>query len=247
MKKKEFNLLIGFLGVVIGFAAYYFGYRNLTAQAEELSAQNDVMKAQIAHLESLKANQDFYVSETERYVQDINTIIADFPSNVLPEDDMKLAYETDNVNAIGYIWINAMSFDEPETIYTTNQTVVTAEDGSPVVADLQIPTYYLLQEKVNMGIECSYDGMKNYVLKILRQNDKKSIDSISLAYSENSGQLEGSALMSSYFIVGQDKPYAQPVLAPVQIGTDNVFGTIQLAPEEGEEEGAEETESQTAQ
>ncbi len=36
-------------------------------------------------------------------------------------------------------------------------------------------------------------------------------------------------------------------MTPVQIGTDNVFGTIQLAPEEGEEEGAEETESQTAQ
>ncbi len=247
MKKAEFNLLIGFLGVVIGLAAYYFGYRNFTAQTQELKSKNDVMEAQIAQLESLKANQDFYVSETERCVQEINEIVGEFPSNVLPEDDIKLAYETDNVNTIGYIWINAMSFSDPQVLYTTNQNAVTTEDGSPVVADIEIPTYYLFQEQVNMGLECSYDGMKNYVKKVLGRNDKKSLDSISLAYSENSGQLEGSALMSSYYVVGQDKPYAQPVLTPVSIGTDNVFGTIQIHPEEEETEGEETTEEQTAQ
>lgn len=235
ISKRDINLLVGFLGILIAFLAYQFGYRNVQKAVEELENQNRQIEAEIAELEALEANRDFYISETDRMNQEITAWVGEFDSNTLPEDEMKFAYEQDNENLPSYLLINSMTFTDPALLYTTNQNQTgtegtTDQTGSTNVVTVEniYPTYYLYQTQTSYGMDCSYAGMKNIVRSILNGGNRKAVENISLAYDDSTGQLNGTILVDTYFVVGSDKPYAQPSLIPVRQGTDNIFGTMDL-------------------
>ena len=246
ISKRDINLLVGFLGILIAFLAYQFGYRNVQKEVEELETQNIQMETEIAELEALEANRDFYVSETDRMHQEISNWVGEFDSNTLPEDEMKFAYEQDNENLPSYLFINNMTFTDPALLYTTNQnqtnTEATADQADTASANVVTveniyPTYYLYQTQTSYGMDCSYAGMKNMVRSVLTGGNRKAVENISLVYDDSTGQLNGTVLVDTYFVVGSDKPYAQPSLLPVRQGTDNIFGKMDIL--EQNEEAAE--------
>lgn len=257
ISKRDVSLLISFVGILIGFLAYQFGYVRINEKVEAMETQNTQMRTEISQLEALQANQTFYEDETTRMQGEITEKVNEFASDVLPEDEMKFAYQQDNTATIGTrLFVTSMSFADPELLYTTNQqdaqadaaadgtttdaTTVTSPDGSVQLSDVIVagelyPTMYLYQTQTSYGVECSYTGIKNMVKAILNDNRRRGIDTISLAYDDSTGQLNGSAIVDSYFLLGTDKTYAQPSLTPVQQGTDDIFGTVNTpnVPESG--------------
>lgn len=121
LTKKDKNLLIGFAGLLIAFLAYWFGYKQTMEQVEELENQNRQLDLEIAQLEQLVTHKDTYVQDTDMMETAINEWMYQFPSSVLPEDDIKLFYQVDNRNLGQYVFINTMSFAQPALLYTTNQ------------------------------------------------------------------------------------------------------------------------------
>ena len=253
ISKRDVSLLIGFVGILIGFLAYQFGYVRINEKVEAMETQNTQMRTEISQLEVLQANQTFYEEETTRMDGEITEKVNEFACDVLPEDEMKFAYQQDSTATIGTrLFVTSMSFADPELLYTTNQqttqadaaadgttadgttadaTTVTSADGSVQLSDVIVagelyPTMYLYQTQTSYGVECSYTGIKNMVKAILNDNRRRGIDTISLAYDDSTGQLNGSAIVDSYFLLGTDKTYAQPSLTPVQQGTDDIFGTV---------------------
>lgn len=258
ISKREISLLIGFIGILIGFLAYQFGYVKVNGKVEELETQNAQMRTEITQLEALQSNQQFYEDETTRMDGEITEKVSEFASDVLPEDEMKFAYQQDTTNLGTKLFVTSMSFADPELLYTTNQstqadttadgtatdtaadTTVTSADGSVQLSNVIIsgdlyPTMYLYQTQTSYGVECSYTGIKNMVRAVLNDSRRRGIDTISLAYDDSTGQLNGSAIVDSYFLLGTDKTYAQPSLTPVQQGTDDIFGTVNTpnVPESG--------------
>mgnify|MGYP004504030989 CR=1 FL=1 len=262
ISKRDVSLLISFVGILIGFLAYQFGYVQINEKVEAIETQNTQMRTEISQLEALQANQAFYEEETTRMDGEITEKVNEFACDVLPEDEMKFAYQQDSTATIGTrLFVTSMSFADPELLYTTNQqttqadtaadgttadgttadaTTVTSADGSVQLSDVIVagelyPTMYLYQTQTNYGVECSYTGIKNMVKAILNDNRRRGIDTISLAYDDSTGQLNGSAIVDSYFLLGTDKTYAQPSLTPVQQGTDDIFGTVNTpnVPESG--------------
>lgn len=236
MSKKEINLLIGLLGIIIAFCSYQFVFLKVMSEADELEKENNTLKTEIARLQSLEQNRDTYIADTEKMETEIKELIGEFPSNLLPEDDMKLAYGLDNNNPSQYLLINTLTFSDPAVIYTTNQNATEQTSSNGVVSTATVyPTYYLYQTQVNLGVDCAYDGLKNAIRGIYNANGRKAIENVSVAYDETTGRLNGSVLMDSYYVVGQDKAYAQPNLTPVRQGTDNIFKTVQMQDTENEE------------
>ena len=88
-----------------------------------------------------------------------------------------------------------------------------------------------------MGVDCSYQGIKDMIERVYDKTERKSIEAVLLSYDETTGQLTGSLTMNDFFVFGVDKAYAQPSLTPVRDGTDNIFGSMELR---GLTEGAEE-------
>lgn len=241
--KKEVNLLIGLLGILIAFCAYQFGYLKVMEKTEALETQNNAMESEIRQYESWMQNKDTYVSETEKMQRQIADWINEFPANALPEDDMKLAYQMDNRNLGQYLFINAMTFSEPGLLYTTDYSAQEAQQqgaagvagatssGSSVPsagsAGILYPVYSLYQQNTGMGIDCSYEGIKNMVERVYSDKNRKSIQSITLAFDASTGRMSGNISMNAYYVFGSDKQYSQPDLTPVRQGTGNIFGTLE--------------------
>lgn len=89
------------------------------------------------------------------------------------------------------------------------------------------PDFYLYQSQVSIGMDCNYTGMKALVRAVYDTPYRKAIENISLAFDENTGMLSGNMIMNSYYVMGVDRTYGQPELAPVRQGTDDIFGTVE--------------------
>lgn len=253
VSKRDINLLIGFLGILIAFCAYQFGYRNVNAKVEELNRKNVAMEAEIAKYEAWEKSRDTFVTETEVMEKQIVSWLGEFPANNLPEDDMKLAYQMDNRSIENYLFINSMDFTEPTVVFTTDYSAgATSSDSaqadasaagtaSPVNTTAELyPQLSLYQSQTSMGVDCSYQGIKDMIERVYSRAERKSIEAVLLSYDETTGQLTGSLVMNDFFVYGLDKAYTQPALTPVREGTDNIFGSMELR---GLTIGAEETET----
>ncbi len=251
VSKKEINLLIGLLGILIAYVAYQFGYLKLNDMAEKKAAENAKMRAEISQLQMLEPRKEQFVADTATMEEEMTAWIAQFPSGVLPEDDIKLAYQMDNRNDDNYLFINAMSFADGQQMYVTNQNTSTDTQTSDVQLSGVVlesgslyPTYTLYQAQVTYGIDSGYKGLKNLITNIYHTNERKAVESVSVTFDESNGRLNGSVVMNSYYVLGTEIPYAEPILTPVRQGTDNIFGTIDVAPNipvsnEGEAEESE--------
>lgn len=233
LSKKETNMLIALAGLLIAVAAYYFGYQKLTDKADELSAQSAAMETQIATYETWLANQDVYEEETARMKQEITDWVGEFPSNALPEDDMKLVYQLDNRSAEDYLFVESMAFGTAASAYTTDYTTDTSslptEDAELAQAANLYPVYTLYQTQTSLGMTCSYSGLKKLISNVYSQSDRRAVDAVSLSFDDATGLLNGSLTLDTYYVTGSDKPYSQPSLTPVREGTDNIFGTVEAA------------------
>lgn len=229
MKKSDINLLLGFLGVLIAFCAYQFVYLKMEEKTAALETKNAQMRTEIATMESWLPDKEYYEEEMERMHQEISAIVREFPANVLPEDDMKLAYQLDNRSSGSYVFINSMSFSDPEVSYTTTYDTSRADisQANPITVEPLYPVYTLYNTQVNMGIDCSYSGIKDVIETIYNKKERKAIDSIVLSFDETTGRLGGSLAMTSYFLYGSDAVYMEPDLYEIHKGTDNIFGTVE--------------------
>ena len=228
LSKRDINLLLGFLGILIAFLAYQFAYVKMNKSADQLSLKSAAMEQEIAELQALLPEQEFYETETARMEKEIGELLSKFDANVLPEDDIKFAYQQDNRNVSAYLFINSLSFTEPSLQYTTNQNTEVIYESSTVTVNggALYPTYYLYGQQTSYGLECSYDGLKSIIKNVFKEDSRKGIDNITVTFDEATGQLTGNMVMNSYYVQGNDATNTQPDLTPVRQGTDNIFGTV---------------------
>lgn len=229
MKKSDINLLLAFLGILLAFCSYQFVYKKMEVKTADLEAKNAQMRTEIATMEGWLPDKEFYESEIERMQDEISKMVTQFPANVLPEDDIKLAYQMDNRLTGDYVFINSMSFTDPAVSYTTTYDTSKADISqvNPITVEPLYPVYTLYNTKVNMGIDCSYGGIKDMIETIYNKRERKAIDSIVLSFDETTGRLGGSMAMTSYFLYGLDTVYMEPDLQEVHKGTNNIFGTVE--------------------
>lgn len=241
MKKKDLALLLGFLGVVAGVCAYFFGYQKMVAKADDLAAQSAQLEADIAKYEGWEANREQYLTETDEMKKDIAFYVSEFPSNNLPEDDIKLAYQMDNPYTGDYLFVKSMSFSDPAKIYTTDYSAITAvEQETGAVINENYPVYSLYEEQTGMTTDVNYGGIKAMINRILNEDAKKSIESVVLSYDNGTGILNGTVIMNSFYLYGSDKAYSEPSLTAVLKGTEDPFLTL-----DGPAASAEEVEAAT--
>ena len=62
---------------------------------------------------------------------------------------------------------------------------------------------------------------------IAEYTERMNVSTLSATFSSETGYLTGSANINLYSIAGTDKEYVSPVIGGVNIGTENIFGTIE--------------------
>lgn len=222
IKKNEVMFLFAFLGVIAAVVVYTSVYTPKLEETEALEAENRQLAAQVTQLEEWEKQVPFFQEETVRMIVDVNEVFTNFPTESRSEDAIMYAVELENQDT--YTYISSIGISQPVLAYEASPTTLKLnehmEDGQR--------TYRLYKQPITYTQEFTYNGMKRYVNAIVNNSDRKSIETLNMAYDRNTGILVGATTMNLFTLEGTDKVYQETLIPSMPTGTDNIFGTLEL-------------------
>lgn len=219
IKKNEAAFLLAFLGVLVAVIVYILVYNPTMEKTEALEAENNQLAQQVAQLEEWEREVDRFQEETAQMIADVNEVFSHFPAESRSEDAIMYAVELENQDTNTYI--SSVGITEPALVYEAAPTTIllnsTMEEGQRI--------YRLYSQQITYTQEFTYSGMKTYVNAIVGNEDRKSIETLNMAYDRSTGILIGTTAMNLYTLDGTDKPYQETMIPSMSVGTSNIFGT----------------------
>ena len=100
--------------------------------------------------------------------------------------------------------------------------------ASPVSTDgTAYADTHMYEVPLSISISCTYDDFKGLVRYIYNQQERESIQGVSISYNETDGMLTGNMTMNTYYLLGTDKVYSSPYIPDMQMGVDTIFGNME--------------------
>lgn len=234
--KREKNMIVILVGILLVMASYYLGYRTFKSRTDILKQQNQILESQIQTLEGISAEKDAYVAKTEEMQTSMNAIIQKFPSNMISEDIIlymrNLEQKTDsyvhNITTPAKQYVNITATEETDVI-SSMEDVTGAIREYGFVNDGKVPDTRSMQlAQVESAVNCSitYKGLKDIITDITENDNRKSVDNISLVFNENTGDLAGSMTVIYYTLSGTGREYLQPTITGTSHGIECIFGGL---------------------
>lgn len=214
ISKKDQKLLLCAGGLLLALLAYLFVFRNFSEKNSDLQKENQNLSSQVQQLEILDANKEQYISDTKDLKAQVQEMIDRYPSEVREENAVMYAYEMENESDIH---VNSMTITPANLLYTM-------EKG-----------YGLSVITVNMDYSVTYEGFKDIIDFIRTDRDKRNVESISLSYDSETGNLLGTMVVNLFELQGIDKEYEAPYIPSMPRGNTNPFGTTGVSQENQEE------------
>ena len=251
-RDKSLLLIVG--GLIITLCTYYFVFLNLQEKTEVLEKENVVLEDVIGRLKELDKNRDQYIADTETYLAESEEIKLLFPAGIEEEDD--ILYIDGLEGTLGELYVSSvgmpaavgyeLAYPPVETIsvdemleagvQTTTDAATTAdttatdtaatEQSATLSAGNNASDIQLWYVPVTTSYDVNYISLKQLVKAISEDSNKKSIEEVSLTYSEENGVLTGSMLANYYYLSGTDDVYETPEVLGVPVGTSNPFRSV---------------------
>ena len=247
VKKSEIQLLIAVIGVLIAVCTYFLVYSSFNEKSDALEAQNATLSSQVATLEILDQRKADYIEATEKMQSYITNFENRFPADILPEDSIMMVKTLEDYTRTEVA--NIAFGSEAEVVYTpaadaatttadaTAATDTTTTDAaattttastSPVSTDgTAYADTHMYEVPLSISISCTYDDFKGLVRYIYNQQERESIQGVSISYNETDGMLTGNMTMNTYYLLGTDKVYSSPYIPDMQMGVDTIFGNVE--------------------
>lgn len=248
--KRDVLILLCLIGILLGVGAYFLVFQPTIEDAEALEQENQELQARINDLSSKMENKDSYIAQTESMLKEMEEIFEEFPVDVREEDGVMLAI---NQELIAPMMINSVGITacEPVVLQDSEEDVdhtyeideieeyeaqegigddpVSASDAAVNGVDNEKMPSILMDRSVTMNYLVAYDGLKRGIKSISMQDNRMSINNLTVSYDEATGLLSGTTVVDMYCIPGQPgKEYVQPNFSSVLLGSDNIFGSIEL-------------------
>ena len=230
MKKSDKSIILMLIGILLAAAAYFLVYKNLTADTEEMQKANAVLEQEVAYLQDLADNKQQYLDDTETMRAKIEEIKAQFPAQYLPEDEILYM-----INAEDQLDMLARSINMGQTsvievaMPTQEAPVATPEDASAEAVSTEetaaTPEIMLYKTPVNVAVTGSYLSLKDLIKMINDDENRKSIDNVTIAFDASTGLLLGTMDIGMYSLTGTEAEYTAPKVDGVVYGTNDIFNS----------------------
>ena len=254
MSMRDKRILLMLLGIVVFVLGYFPVFQPQMAKAEEIEAQNVPLREKLNQLVEIEENQDYYISETNKYNQHVTDYTNMFPSDVKEEDAVLLGKGMED--KLG-MWIFKMDFADQEFVASldtsglnngsegddstlseqANQptkdqineiegTDGTEADTSAAPDSLDLNSVALYRVKNTMEFNGTYQELKNLVDYLAADASRLTIDSVDIDFSASTGDLGGTVVVNMYSMTGTGRTYTTPDISSVVLGNHNLFGTL---------------------
>lgn len=243
LKKSDINILLIALGLAIAAIAYFFVFTKLNEKTDAMKANNASLQQEVNRLQELANNKQKFLDDTATMQDEIENIKAQFAAAYNPEDEVLYVREleksfdasvkTVNMPGTSPMEVAQAAADQtaaapaaPAAEESVDATEVTG-DAAPVDATAQTaaPEILLYQTPVTINFVASYNSIKDIVKRLNTDEMRKSVETLSLAFDSETGDLTGTMLFNMYSLTGTDVTYTTPEIPGITFGTNNIFNS----------------------
>lgn len=241
MKKSDKSIILVAIGLLLGVASF-FVHKNLTADTEVMQKANAELRQEVQRLQELADNKQKYIDDTAAMSEKIEEIKAQFPAQYLPEDEIlytigaeesfDMVAQNINMNPTTIVEVAAPVSEEAPAQTTeggeaSDQTTEDVEAQQVSTEQTAAPEIALYRTPVSVAVLSTYISIKDFIKMVNEDADRKSIDTISVAFDATTGELLSNIDISMYSLTGTEAEYTSPKVDGVVYGTNDIFNSVQ--------------------
>ena len=217
------------LSIVLIGVAFFLGYRKFEDNAARLQGENNALRDRIASLKAYYDTEEQNKADTEKMTKEISEVFSQYDGDARFEDGI---YEAFNLRAgsENTFELESIGFNTPGAIRRIPIETVAAAQIEGYDSEIAFDKF-----DVSYKGQISYEGLKSMVREIASGDYNLAIGQMNYQILDT-GLIDGSALLSFYYVEGAGCPYEEPPVSNYDTGLDNLFGVSTPAePEETEE------------
>lgn len=233
---KTKMLILFLVGIAILVCAYMMIVTPMKEKTATIEAENVALQQKAEEYTAVNAQSAIYKQGIVDLTVEREELLAAFPAGITKEDEIMY-------------WAN-MERENNDTLAISNLVMSSWEEvyveGAPSSTGEGATQLHLYKAPVNYTYQATYDGVKNMVKYVFAQDDKKSIQALSVAYDGSTGNLVGTLDMNMYYMNGTGDEYKPYSIPAVPTGITNPFRSVDTLTAEGEEPVSSGSESEEA-
>lgn len=218
MKRKDVQVLLIVLGLLMALLSWQFVYNSNQEKTEAIRTENTALQSEVKMLEDLEAQKDKFLADTETMKAECDKMTALFPAGLLTEDEI-MYFNNMEAAVMNQIVVPSISMGLANPVPYTGELSV---DGY----ELKDEGIVMYNSPVNVSFTTTYSGLKNTINYIYQMPGRKAINSVNVSASAD-GYLTGSMSVDFYYMGGTTLLYTPVDIPAVPLGKDNIFGVLE--------------------
>ena len=227
ISKKDMQLLVAALGILLAVCAYFFVYEKFNEKSTVLEQQNVQKQIELQKLQELSARKEEYEKQTTEMKSWINSFETRFPADILPENSIMMVK---NMEESTRTTVDSLAFGAATELIANveqqEQPMPVENQGAVSVESTVYPDSRMYELPLSISISATYSDFKELIKYIYAQNERMSVKGVSIGYNSENGELNGNMTMGTYYLMGTDKLYVEPQIPSMGMGVDTIFGNV---------------------
>lgn len=230
---RELKLVIFLITIILFITSYQLGYVRYHQKAERLHTENTNMRIQAEELSRKQENKAEILIKTDENRVKAELLINEFPAQ-LEQEGITLLIRT--LREYSGWKISQISYDDI-TVFYSDTVAADAAAGTGAGADTEVLakapegstgiTGYTTS--VSVSYQTTYEGLKKGLGYISRHENRMNVTDLTAAFDHTTGNLTGTISIRLYAVDGLGRQVQSALLPEVRLGTDNVFGSFEIA------------------
>lgn len=256
MSARDKKIIIVLIGAVILALSYFLVFQQAQEKKTQLESENSTLTQKYQELSQLAAKVDDYKAEITTMNEEMDKALTHYPSYLQIEntimDVVTLEKETKtkvsslsvgtptavDINTGEAVDENAANTAAADTSTDAASTDTSADSSTTDTSGTDTtnqdataqPTtqspYQLYGVESTVVFEAGNKGVKKLIEMVAEADNRQKVSSLTLAFDEGKGLLDGTLVYDAYFLYGIEKPYESPNIPSMPHGSKNVFGTV---------------------
>ena len=243
MSARDKKIIIVLIGAVILALSYFLVFQQAQEKRTQLESENVALTQKYQELSQLAAKVEDYKKEITTMNEEMDKALTHYPSYLQIEDTIMdvvtleketktkvsslsvatpTAVDINTGEAVDENAANTASTDTASTDGSTTDTAGTDAAAQPATQS----AYQLYGVESTVVFKAGNKGVKKIIEMVAEADNRQKVSSLTLAFNESEGLLDGTLVYDAYFLYGIDKAYESPNIPSMPHGSKNVFGTV---------------------
>lgn len=246
MKDKDKQILYILGAIIILAAVYFLIFNNFNEKKAALQDENATLSQEVQTLESMVANKQNVLDDTELKTNQVKEIIAKFPSeiriqNVIKHlhdmstevDDVDVKSENYTMNTL-FAGATAEGADAAAPAADPNATATPAPENTvaPITSDTTAGEivaassgYTGYRSDIVVNFSTNYDSLKDVIDYINNSENRMTITSMNATSNDNAegAELDCTMTVTMYSIANTGNVYSEPTVDGINTGKNDLF------------------------